>query len=225
MKKIVTVVILTLFCGMAILSQELSNSTEVTDEDGVASGLLFDRYIPGLLFNTSNILLDLSGYQSGVGVKLKAEDYSLRGLVRLSYESADDVFESELGIAFERPYFEGRVSPYWGMELKGGYSLDKDEVTSDDWESDSVITSSLSVVFGAELYVFDFLSLFAEYSLGGSLSRTTHTSVASGDKTETTNLNYYLGTGLGNSASIGVVIYLERLAIDPGPAVESEDKK
>ncbi len=186
------------------------------------SELVFNRYTPGLIFNTSNILLDISGYQSGVGLKLKAEDYALRTLLRLSYESADDVFESELGFTYEKPFFKGKVSPYWGVELKGGYSLDKDEVTSDNWTSDSVITGSLSALFGTELYIFDFLSFFAEYSIGGSLSRATYTSVVSGNKSDTTNLNYYLGTGLGNSASIGVIIYLERIDIAEDKSGKSE---
>ena len=221
MKKLIAVFLLSLFCTHFLLSQETGDTTD-SENTTVSDGLVFDRYTPGLIFSTSNILLDLSGYQSGVGVKLKAEDYALRGLVRLSYESSDDLFESELGLTYEKPFFTGKVSPYWGVELKGGYSLDRDEADSNNWTEASVFTGGISALFGTEVYIFDFLSLFAEYSLGGSLSRTAYTSVSSGVKSETTTLNYYLGTGLGNTASIGIVVYLEKLDI---ASEDSEEKK
>lgn len=222
--KIYVAALLILSLEIIPLSSETQKESMIETElreDG--SSLLFDRYTPGLIFNTSNILLDLDGYQSGVGIKLKAEDYALRGLVRLSYESSDDFFETELGATYEKPFFDEKVSPYWGIETKGGYSLDRDEYSSDNWTESSVITASLSLLFGVEVFIYDYLSLFAEYSLGGSLSRTTFTSMSSGDKSKSTNLNYFFGAGLGNSASIGITIYLRQYDIVTED-IETENK-
>ena len=191
---------------------EVPSNGETSDQS--ESDLLFGRFTPGIIFNTSNILLDLSAYQSGVGFKLKAEDYALRGLFNLNYDSSDDMLETDIGITYEHPFFSGRVAPYWGGAVTVGYSLDRDKYDSENWTEYSDITGSLSAVFGTEVYVFDFLSLFAEYSIGLSFTRSTVTQSSAGEETDDTTFNFSLGTGLGNTASIGIVIYLEKSPID-----------
>ncbi len=167
-------------------------------------------YTPGIIFNTSNILLDLKEYQSGVGIKLRGEDASIRGLFSISYESSNDEFDTNIGITYERPFFAGRVAPYWGIAGKVGFNLDKDETDSDNWMNTTSITGNLSAVFGTEVYLYEFLSVFAEYNLGASVSRVKVLQSSSGTETENTNINFSIGTELGNEASLGVVIYLEK---------------
>ncbi|WP_319562184.1 hypothetical protein [Marispirochaeta sp.] len=191
---------------------------EISEDD-----LLFGRYTPGIIFNTSNILLDLNEYQSGVGVKLKANDYALRGLFNIGYESGADLFEMDLGLTYEKPFFTGRVAPYWGVAVNGGYSLDRDEYDSDNWNEYSDFIGGLSAIFGTEVYIFDFLSLFAEYSIGFSISRATVTQKSSGVESDDTTINYNIGTGLGNAASIGIVIYLEKQPINSNDIHEEND--
>jgi len=187
-----------LYCQDAI--EESSNESET----------LPVSFSPGLIFNTSNLLLDLDEYQSGVGIKLRSELYSLRLLIHMGYESGNDVFETNLGIAYMRPLFTGRIAPYWGFALKGGYILDKDEYDDENWYTSKVLSGEVAALFGAELYILDFLSVFAEYSFGLSMNRTTVEESNNGTETETETNNYSYGTQLGNEASIGVVIYLEK---------------
>lgn len=171
-------------------------------------------YTAGFIFNTSNILLDLEEYQSGVGFKLRGEDASLRGLFSVSYESGNDEFDSNLGITYEKPFFSGRVSPYWGIAGKVGFNLDKDNYDTDNLVNTTTITGNLSAVFGTEVYIFEFLSVFAEYNLGASVSRANVVQNSSGTETENTTTNFSIGTELGNEASLGVVIYLEKRDIE-----------
>jgi hypothetical protein len=212
MKKSVLFVLFFLFVNSAIVNaQELSDTL-----DKEPDGLIFGRYTPGLIFTTSDILLSLGDYQSGVGIKLKADDYAIRASVNVDYESSDNIFELGLGGTYERPFFTGRVSPYWGGALILGYEFDgEDDLSSNETTS---YTAGITALLGAEIYVFDFLSFFAEYGMGFAFSR----SSSDGD----TSFNYRIGTDisdLGNQASIGVTVYLFKQAISNGEIEEDND--
>jgi hypothetical protein len=81
------------------------------------------------------------------------------------------------------------------------------------------LTAELAVLFGAELYLLELLSVFAEYQLGAAFSRAKVIQDSDGNQTETSSMNYRIGTGLGNEASIGVVLYLEHR---PLPSEDTE---
>jgi hypothetical protein len=166
---------------------------------------------PGFIFNASNLLLDLSSYQGGVGGKLDFGDYALRGLFSFELEnsqtdSTENDVDMTLGVAAEFPFFDGRVSPYWGGFIDGTVTSEKTESAAGDVSSILVLSGSLGPLLGAELMIFDFLSVFAEYQLGFGISRTTTEDEATGSSDETTNYN--LSTQLGNAGSLGIVIYL-----------------
>lgn len=171
---------------------------------------------PGIIFNTSNLLLDLAAYQSGVGLMLRNEDFALRSLVSLEYESGNDLFESTVGLAYMQPFFSGGVYPYWGVSLIGGYSFDRDEFDSQNWTETRALTAELAAIFGAELFLLKFLSVFAEYKLGISFSRSQVNQGSNGLETETLKKNFRIGTDLGNEASIGVVLYLSSRPLTSG---------
>jgi len=220
MKKIaflsVTVLLLFVLPVSIVFSQEEDPDAQSssTNEKVEPNPPHENSYTPGIIFNTGNILLDLKEYQSGVGIKLRGESYSIRGLFSVSYESSNDEFDTNIGVTYERPFFSGRVSPYWGVAVKGGYNLEKDETDSDNWMDTNVLTAHLAFVFGTEVYLSEFLSVFAEYNLGGAVSRTKVVQSSSGTETENKSTNFSIGTELGNEASLGVVIYLEKRPIE-----------
>lgn len=220
MKKIavffITIFFLFAFSGANMCAQEEEPEAQVdaVDEEGGMNFIQEKGYTPGIIFNTSNILLDLDEYQSGVGIKLRGEDASLRGLFSISYQSSNDEFDTNMGITYEKPFFSGRVSPYWGIAGKVGLNLDKDEYDADNWVNTTSITGNLSAVFGTEVFIFEFLSVFAEYNLGASVSWAKVVQSSSGTETESTTTNFSIGTELGNEASLGVVIYLEKRPIE-----------
>ena len=168
----------------------------------------FHEFTPGLIFNTNNLLLDIDEYQSGVGIKLMSLNFSIRALLSLNYESGNNVFNSRIGFALEKPFFTGRIAPYWGVSLTSGLTIDKDEYSGDDWRKTRTISADISAILGTEVYIFEFLSFFAEYKLGAGFSSVNTTQEISGNRTENSAINYNIGTELGNEASIGVVIYL-----------------
>lgn len=231
MKKIavlvITVILLFALPGAYVWAQEEDPETQSSsgDEEVKPNFLQVKSYTPGIIFNTSNILLDLEEYQSGVGIKLRGEDYSIRGLFSVSYESSNDEFVTNMGITYEKPFFPGRVSPYWGIAGKLGLNLDKDEYDADNWVNTTTVTGNLSAVFGTEVYIFEFLSVFAEYNLGTSVSWAKVVQSSSGTETESTTTNFSIGTELGNEASLGMVIYLEKRPIEEEEFPVEEEQK
>jgi len=173
-------------------------------------------FTPGLIFNTSNILLDLSAYQTGVGIMLWKSDHSLRTLFHMGYESGNEIFDTKLGIAYIKPVFQGRIVPYWGAELKGGYNIDTDQLNNENIQKTTVLTGGLAGILGTEVYILDFLSAFAEYNLGIFFSRSTVEQDTEGFEAQPATTNYRIGTELGNEGSIGVVVYLEKRPLSEG---------
>ncbi len=170
------------------------------------------RMTPGFIFNASNLLLDLSAYQGGVGGKLDFGDYALRGLFSFALrnsqaDTTDNDIDLTLGLAAEFPFFQGRVSPYWGGFIDGTVTSEKTESAAGDVTSTLMLSGSVGPLLGAELAIFDFLSVFAEYQLAFGISRTTTENEATDISDETTNYN--LATELGNAGSLGIVIYLK----------------
>lgn len=170
------------------------------------------RMTPGFIFNASNLLLDLSAYQGGVGGKLDFGNYALRGLFSLALrnsqaDTTDNDIDLTLGLAAEFPFSRGRVSPYWGGFIDGTVTSEKRESAAGDVSSRLVLSGSVGPLLGAELAIFDFLSVFAEYQLAFGISRTTTENEATDTSDETTNYN--LATELGNAGSLGIVIYLK----------------
>ncbi|MFW5835877.1 MAG: hypothetical protein ACOCVK_00550 [bacterium] len=170
-------------------------------------------FIPGFVFNASNLLLDLDEYQGGFGGKLRFPDFSLRALLAFGYASSNDTINGALGITYEQPFFTGRITPYWGMVAGAGYESERTGSDADNYTATSIITGTAGVVLGAELLLFDFLSLFAEYALAFDVASTIVEQSTGGAVAEESTLNFAVGTGLGNAASIGIVLYLQPLGI------------
>ncbi len=150
----------------------------------------------GLIFNTSDILLGLESYQGGVGMKFVWGNIALRGTFDLLYNGSGDSFAINGGVTLEYHLIRGPISPYVGGLVSGGYTTVKDVSTS--------IPVSMGAIAGVEVFLFDFLSFFAEYCLAADL--TWGTDLA----TDKDTFDYLIDTRMGNNSKLGIVIYLQK---------------
>lgn len=165
----------------------------------------------GFIFNTSNIFLDIESYQAGFGAKaILEDDLALRFLVDGYYSSSTDTFSISLGTAVEKHFRRQRVSPYWGGFIELGFMRQFEEFDSDNWTENLHFPLSAGVILGVEFFIFENVSLFAEYNLVFEGSITSSTYSESGVETEyDPEFSYSIDTGIGNEAMLGIIIYLD----------------
>lgn len=162
----------------------------------------------GLIFNTPDILLSPDQYQGlGVGVKGVWDHMAARGLLGLTFDTANSFFGLALGGALEFHLASGVASPYFGGQLLLEYS-------HDDRMAGTVRTfgAGAGPLFGVEIAPFEILSIFAEYAL---TFRASYASTA-GAMEDDQRWNYAIGTGLGNQGAIGIIVYF----LDRRPATD-----
>jgi hypothetical protein len=163
----------------------------------------------GIIFNTSDILLDIQGFQGGVGVKASLKDWMLRGMVDLLLSTEFDPFSLSLGAVLEKHLWPGPVSVYWGPAVETGFtSLLLFKTDEDNWSRTGTVPLSLGCVFGIEFFIFDALSVFVEYQAAFELGINWTRVSTAGSVSSTTELTYNLDVGMGNNAMFGIVFYL-----------------
>jgi hypothetical protein len=152
----------------------------------------------GLIFNTDSLLLDLESYQAGVGVKMGWSDLCARVLLDLVANGSSGSYLIDAGTAIEYHLLPAPLSFYVGTSLTAGYRYQQ------DWLSSGHI--SLSGLSGVELFLTDFLSVFAEYAVRADFA------LSKDLNTHQTSFDFLVDTGMGNSSKIGIVIYFIRTA-------------
>jgi hypothetical protein len=162
----------------------------------------------GVIFNANSLLMEIAPYEGGVGAKLRFDGYSLRASLQFELGSANDALDIGLGLAYERPMSSERIAPYWGAAFRSSYSRDRSQADEANYSQTAVLGATAAALLGIEIEIAHFLSVFAEYQLGFEIARTTIRQSIGGSIDETARTNYQLSLGLGNDASIGVVIYL-----------------
>jgi hypothetical protein len=202
------------FVGLAAAQEGDATAEAAGDGDAVEREMT-----PGFIFNASNLLLDLSEYQGGLGAKFDYGDFAVRGLFSFELESTEDAGTSDdfaltLGASVEFPFFRGRVTPYWGGFIDGTYERRSSETSGGDTTETTTFGGSVGPLLGAEVFIFDFLSAFAEYGLALRVARITDEQEISGTKSEEQTTNYGVTTELGNAGSLGIVIYLKEKPMD-----------
>ncbi len=150
----------------------------------------------GAIFNTSNLLFGLESYQAGLGAKIGWGKLDLRGLFDFTINGSSQSYAVDLGTTVEYHFIPGPVSPYVGASVSLGY-MTQSNITS-------AVTGSLGAVAGIEVFILDFLSVFAEYEVAADLTDTTDL------QTSQSTFDYLINTRMGNNASLGVVIYFMR---------------
>jgi len=167
----------------------------------------------GIIFNVDDILLDIESYQGGIGVKhYFNEKFAYRGSIDFSYIDSSSSLTLNLGNSIEKHLLTGRVSPYIGAFLDIGYIHFKstDEASGVETEVTS-IPLSIGPLIGVEVFVLDFVSLFAEYSLSASYSKTKTEQTAAGVTTSDKDSDFSIEAGIGNESKIGIVVYFNTL--------------
>ncbi len=159
----------------------------------------------GLIFNTDSILFDLESYQGGVGVELSGDKMAYRLLFDFFYSTESDALDVSLGAAVERRLATGRVTPYAGGSLTLGYGK------ADDGEVKTVsVPVTVGGLFGVEVYLLRFLSIFAEYDLSVTMKYDRTESSVGGLESSDTTVDWSVQLGPGNQSKIGVVFYFLR---------------
>lgn len=165
----------------------------------------------GILFSTDDILFDLEGYQQGVGVKISAGKWMFRGMIDLLLNTGIDPFSITLGGVFERHLLPGPISVYFGPSIETGLTISTTKIDADNWTQDiSLPLLTAGGVFGVEIFVFDFLSIFLEYQAALALGMNIDRISTAGSISSTSEFTYKFDVGLGNSGKFGIVFYIMR---------------
>jgi hypothetical protein len=163
----------------------------------------------GLIFSTRDLLLGLEEYQGGLGLKIAGDEMAYRVLFDVFFSSVNDSYAVALGLAAERHLLmTGRVSPYAGAALTLEAARTSTTDVNTGIERDTLsLPVSLGAMFGVEVFVFRFLSIFAEYSISATLQYNTITETLSGTRSTDRTWDWSVDAGMGNQARIGVVLY------------------
>jgi hypothetical protein len=163
----------------------------------------------GLIFNASNILMDIESYQAGIGVKLRSGNSAFRFLADGFFTNSSMTMSVDFGVAYEYHLASARVSPYVGGFAAVGYTSQKTTVDADNWTQNTSTPISAGVLLGAEVFVTDFLSLFAEYQVAADITQTNVKISTDGTVADDPQNSFVFDTGIGNGSKIGIVIYLK----------------
>ena len=150
----------------------------------------------GVIFNTKDLLFGLESYQAGLGAKIGLGNLCFRGLFDFTVNGSANSLALNLGAAVEYHLIPGPISPYVGASIGGGY-MTQNKLTS-------AVNFSFGALGGVEVFILDFLSVFAEYAITADLINTTDL------QTEQTTFDYLISTKMGNNAKLGIVIYFMR---------------
>jgi hypothetical protein len=148
----------------------------------------------GLIFNMSNILLDLEGYQAGLGAKVGWGNLYVRGLLDFVANGSASTLSLNAGATVEYHLLPRPLSFYVGGSVGAGYTLQNLVAASTRF--------TLAAVAGIEYWPFEFVSVFAEYAIAGDFSFTKDL------QTSVTSFDYLIDTAMGNDSKIGLVIHL-----------------
>ena len=168
----------------------------------------------GIIFNIGNILEGVDSYQGGFGVKYINDNRHWRFLVDLIYDHEANLFSTALGATREYHFMTGPISPYYGWSIGTGYTYLYSEAYE---QTEMTFPLNVAAVFGIELYLNSFISVFAEYALGAEYVYRNTTSKIFPNYTQT---DFIINTGLGNAQKIGLTIYFTKKNEQPAEKIE-----
>lgn len=151
----------------------------------------------GLIFSADDLLMGLESYEAGLGIKIGRGNRCLRGALDFVVNGASNSFSVNAGGTGEFHLAPPPISPYIGGFAQIGYMK--------QGTSTSAIPFSLGAVAGVEVFIFDFLSVFAEYNLAFNCTLTTDL------QTSQTSFDYLIDTRMGNNSKLGIVVYFMRM--------------
>ena len=163
----------------------------------------------GVLFSTSDILLEIAAFESGMGVTFWRPGDAVRVFVSGYASNASQVYSAELGSEWVNHIRNGRVSPYWTIGGSVGFTTQTAGVSADNWVRTTSTFASASAGLGVEVFLLEFLSVFAEYEIDAMMTRSqTVESIAGVTVPGTPTWTYAIQTELGNASRLGIAVYL-----------------
>ena len=189
-------------CGSGLAAHESDFADRLFVQEG-----LHDR---GLIFNATNLLLGIESYQGGLGFKMRRDMLAIRGVLDMAVSSTSSTWAVYPGVVLEVHSIDGPVSPYAGGGFDLGIFAERDETTADTWEQVMTYVIETYAVVGIELFLFDFLSVFAEYSIGAEVVHAQTTTSTAGTITNNQTTDVGSSIDVGNDARIGIVLYYGR---------------
>lgn len=153
-------------------------------------------YDLGIIFNTNDLLFGLESYQAGLGAKIGWGSLYLRGLFDFAVNGSSQSFAIAGGATLEYHLIPGPISPYVGASAGLGYNIQGNVISAANF--------SLGALAGVEVFIFDFLSVFAEYTIAADLTYSTNL------QTSQSTFDYLINTRMGNNMQLGIVIYFMR---------------
>jgi hypothetical protein len=177
----------------------------------IAGGSVFgeEKRAFGIIFNTGSLLLDIESYQAGVGVKLPGDIVALRLGGDIFAANSFNTLSFGVGVAVERHFRPGKASPYFGGLAYVDFTSQRDETDADTWVQNSTLNGTAGGILGIEYFLFENLSVFAEYSLAADISYITTKTSTDGTVEDSSDFSIALDTRIGNNSKIGVVIYIK----------------
>lgn len=208
MKNIKNVLFILLFAGMLF-------SAHAENEEPLA--------VPGLIFNTKNLLTDIEEYKQGIGFKVKNIKlfdlyFGARAGLNLDLLENWNNFNLKFNTALEFHFMGNqRISPYGGIYFDFGYNRILTEPSTTSFSETINIDFSFGGLVGIEFFLLDFLSIFAEYQAGWDIDMLRQ--VSDNDTTDNTEPydpfpmipDMQFKTGMGNGGCIGIVIYFSKI--------------
>ena len=164
----------------------------------------------GILFSTSSIIMDIGTYGTGAGLAWYQPENAIRAFGSGFASNASSTVTLEAGLARVSYFGHARVSPYSIVSGSAGLLTQKAEIDEENWTRTTTLNATAGLGLGAEFFILDFLSVFADYQLLADVSRVRTSESVAGTVTDgEPTWNYVIQTALGNSSRLGVAIYLE----------------
>jgi hypothetical protein len=184
---------------MILLLSFLCVSYTVPGETSPAQGGLAPKNGPndlGLLFTAPSLLMEIQSYNGGIGVKVGSGPLGYRLSLDVVYNSSAYSFNVNGSFAVEYHLIPGPVSPYVGGIVGIGWARQEGMT--------SMVPLTAGAIAGVEVFLLDFLSVYAEYNLTADLT------FVQDLQTQNWSSSLLLDSKVGNNARLGIVIYFMR---------------
>ena len=178
---------------------------------------LFPGWDKAFIFSVPSILLDISEYNGGLGLKAGKDHWAVRAMADITAKddgTEPSVFAWGTEGAFQwylHPLSGDRrfkAFPYTGAAFGISGSSETIEIDGGDWTRDDLLALEFGPFLGVEFFLLENVSLFAEYQLKGMAgwpSVTTH--VDGEDNTVSDDLAWSVDMSLGAGGKLGLCVF------------------
>lgn len=161
----------------------------------------------GIIFNYSGSSIDVTSYQGGIGLKLQRGEIGNRFHGDLAFSVRSNVIDIGFGYTREQHLVAGIAQPYIGWTTRAQIVRRRTETDVDNWQVDITVPIAIGPVLGVELRPNDFLGIFAEYEIVGSIGLEIDRSSSNGNVQSASDYDVFIDAGLGNNGRVGMVVY------------------